>query len=348
MGMYLDNGYLNVEYINSKNLPFNIVLSGRGTGKTYSVLENLLLSKTKFCFMRRSQTQLEDVVSSELSPFNRINIDHHWYNPYVGFSKSGKTVYTICDLHTDEESRKPIEGDSYGIGVALSSVVHLRGFSMPSIDAVLFDEFIPEPHEREVTDEGLAFFNALETIGRNRELEGRSPLKVYMLGNPNYFGGGIAVEMGLIGPLTYMIKKKINVYIDRKRGIGIWLLRDSPILTRKKDTALYKVASERYKNMAVESIFEDIFESGVVSRNLKEYTPLAQIGEIVVYIKKSRDKYYISSHKTGSPTVYPNTDSGWQKMSYAIPNLKLASLYDDVEYESNLLKMILTKRKIVV
>lgn len=45
MGRYLNNGYINYDYIDSKNCTFNILICGRGTGKTYGGLVHILEKK---------------------------------------------------------------------------------------------------------------------------------------------------------------------------------------------------------------------------------------------------------------------------------------------------------------
>lgn len=39
MKLYLDNGYVNMSAIIELGLPFNFVVAGRGTGKTYGTLK---------------------------------------------------------------------------------------------------------------------------------------------------------------------------------------------------------------------------------------------------------------------------------------------------------------------
>lgn len=349
MGLYLDNGYLNFEYIYNKGYTFNVILSGRGPGKTYSSLQYMLHSDIRFIFMRRTQTQLNDVIVEQMSPFAQINKDEGRENPYVGFNPIAKSVYGIYDMHQDEDAKKPVPGKQYGYALALSTLYNLRGFSLIDSQVLILDEFIAEPHERELKEEGVALLNAYETINRNRELSGSNPLRMFLLGNANYFGGDIVLEMGLIEPITRMIQTGRTEWYDRQRDLGIWILLDSPISQRKKQTALYKFStSKAFNQMALESKFADIFSEGVISRNLRDYKPVAQIGEIVVYLRKTRDKFYITTHVSGTPEKFSNTDEGWAQFAHKNRKLKLASLYGDVEYETNLLKLILTRHKVVI
>ena len=51
MSIYLDNGYLNIEQILSYGLPFNFVVGGRGTGKTYGALKTAYEINIRFILM---------------------------------------------------------------------------------------------------------------------------------------------------------------------------------------------------------------------------------------------------------------------------------------------------------
>ena len=46
--------------------------------------------------------------------------------------------------------------------MALSTVSNLRGFDMSDCTLLIYDEFIPEPHERPLKNEAAALFNAYE------------------------------------------------------------------------------------------------------------------------------------------------------------------------------------------
>lgn len=298
MGRYLNNGYINYDYIDSKNCTFNILVCGRGTGKTYGGLVHILEKKEKFIFMRRTQTELDEVVSnSELSPFNKINID---YGTNWGFEKISKNQYGIYGY--DEEG-KP-SGNNIGISLALSTVSHIRGFNSPNITYWLFDEIVPEEHSRPIKNEAFAFFNAYETLNRNRELEGQKPLKVYMLANSNILGNPYFIALNLIDTINNMIGNNIPVYIDRKRDLGLFIYSDSPISSLKEETALYRLTQKTtYGEMAIKNKFENIaILTG--SKALETMISVCIFGDICFYRAKNNSFYYATLHKSGSPPVY--------------------------------------------
>lgn len=52
MSIYLDNGYLDIAKILSYGLPFNFIVGGRATGKTYGALKYAYESHMRFIRMR--------------------------------------------------------------------------------------------------------------------------------------------------------------------------------------------------------------------------------------------------------------------------------------------------------
>ena len=71
--LYLESGYLNMEYIINLPVPFIFVLGGRGTGKTYGALKYLLDNDKRFIMMRRTQTQVDMIKDSAFNPFKIDN-----------------------------------------------------------------------------------------------------------------------------------------------------------------------------------------------------------------------------------------------------------------------------------
>ena len=75
MGIYLQNGYLNIKQILSYGLPFNFVVGGRGTGKTYGTLKTAYEEHMRFILMRRTQAQCDLINKPEFNPFKALNND---------------------------------------------------------------------------------------------------------------------------------------------------------------------------------------------------------------------------------------------------------------------------------
>ena len=75
MGIYLDNGYLNINQILSYGVPFNFIVGGRGTGKTYGTLKTAYIENKRFILMRRTQAQCDLINKPEFNPFKALNND---------------------------------------------------------------------------------------------------------------------------------------------------------------------------------------------------------------------------------------------------------------------------------
>lgn len=286
--LYLDSGYVNMKYVLSLPTPFIFCVGGRGTGKTYGTLAEVLKTGKQFLYMRRTQTQSDLISKPDFSPLQPVCRDLCLDLKIEQASKYSSSIYI-----GDEDRPR-------GYTVALSTISNLRGFDMSECDYLIYDEFIPEMHERKLKNEGEALLNAYETINRNRELQGRQPLKCLCLSNANgKLGSPIFDVVGIADKVMSMYAK--NQELSISNGLTIILLNDSPISGAKADTALYKVASDHYKQMALANKFDDHFIPKTV--NIKEYRPLVQVHDIVIYKHKSEDKLYCSTFKTGSPEV---------------------------------------------
>ena len=75
MGLYLSRGYLDFEKIVNYKLPFNFIIGGRGSGKTYGALKFVLDHHKKFMLLRRLQSQIDLVGKPEFSPFKAVASD---------------------------------------------------------------------------------------------------------------------------------------------------------------------------------------------------------------------------------------------------------------------------------
>lgn len=301
--LYNENGYINIEAILNQKLPFNFVVGGRGTGKTYGALKACIEQHRKFMLMRRMQSQVDMVNKPEFSPFKKLNTDIGCNIVSTSISK-----YSAGFYHANDEG-KPA-GEPIGYTCALSTISNMRGFDASDVDLIVFDEFIPEPHERVIKHEGQAFLNAYETINRNRELTGEAPVQVLALANANDLANPIFLELGLVRQTEIMARKKKDVYINRERGVAIYLLNNSPISSAKNETALYKLsAGSDFSSMSLSNTFTGIDDGHITSRPIKEFVPLVAIGDICIYKHKSDGTVYVTTHFSGSPQKFGTAES---------------------------------------
>ena len=337
MKLYQDSGYVNIRAILSEKLPFNFVVGGRATGKTYTSLETVITDDIRFMYMRRTQTQADLINKKEFSPFKSLNNDKKW-----NIISQPITKYNAGFYKADEEQNPA--GEPIGYTCALSTVSNIRGFDAQDVTLLIYDEFIPEKHDRPIKNEGAAFLNAYETINRNRELNGKPPLQVLCLANANDLSNPIFLELGLVRKAEQMRRKGQEISIDRKRGIGIFMLTESPISNAKRNTALYKLTSgSEFEKMSIDNDFAERDYRNIVTRPLVEYRPVVAVGEICIYAHKSTSRLYVSTHKTGTPPTYSSGAADLKRFSRAYSWVWYSYMENSVEFEEILCEILLTK-----
>lgn len=288
MNLYTKQGYPDIASWISTEIPFILCCGGRGTGKTYSALLYAYETGKTFMFIRNSQTQVDRLMKPQYNVFKRMNADKG-INITIG--KDGKTG--IYYDETDPENIKPV-----GYLAALSTFSNFRGPDLSDVDLIIWDEFIPEAQERMVKDSAVVFFNAYETMNRNRELEGRKPIPVLFLANSNKLDNPMFIELGLVRQAEKMLKNDQQYSINRERGYMIIFLNRSPISEAKQNTVLYKLVGEQsaFFHMSISNSFNLSDTHLIQSCKLTEYKPVVNVGEITVYQHKSNGTYYVSGH----------------------------------------------------
>lgn len=322
---YTPDGWINADTIFNDSATFIVCTGGRGIGKTFGMLAGILERDLKFIYLRRTQSQIDTIKLAELNPFKAVN-DALGYD--IVSAPLGK--YMGGFYHQNSEG-KP-DGSPLGIAVALSTVSNVRGMSAEDYDIILFDEFIPEKHERPIKEEGTAFLNCMETVNRNRELQGRPAIKTVLLSNSNDLDSPILDSIGALKPLDEMIRKRQNYKSLYGGVLSIYRYLDSPISTRKKDTALYRVThSEDFASMALSNEFSKSNYENVRNRPINQYRPLVSIGDVTVYEHKSMNDYYIvpGVKSANIYTMLPNSRKAFIRKYWY---LKEAMLLQHISY----------------
>lgn len=303
MSIYLDSGYINIKQILEYGQPFNFVVGGRGTGKTYGALKTAYENDIRFILMRRTQAQCDLINKPEFNPFKVLNSDFGTNVMVKSISK-----YNAKIIEETEESEKVL-----GYTCALSTIANMRGFDASDVNLLIYDEFIPEKHERAIKNEGSAFLNAFETINRNRELKGNKPLQVICLANAFNMANPIFLELGLVGRCEKLKKSGQELFIDKERGVVLVLLQKSRISKQKSDTALYRISTGSYSEMALANDFVYNNADNIKSLALKEFKLICTVGEISIYKHKSKRLFYVSEHRTGTAPLYKSDEVNLQR-----------------------------------
>lgn len=332
MNLYLDNGYANMGGIIDIPVPFIFCIGGRGTGKTYGALKEIVSRETTFFLMRRLQSHIDIISKPEYSPFKKLNMDLHWNISVETIAKNQAAFYR-------DEGESPI-----GYAGALSTISKIRGFDSSDVDIILYDEFVPERHEHTIKNEGAAFLNAYETINRNRELSGGKPVKCLCLGNAENIMNALFVELGLVRKAEQMLRKGQTTSIDSKRGVAIVFLKDSPISKKKKDSALYRLTSgNEFEQMALNNDFVEREYNNVKSLKISELRPIVTVGELTLYNHKVSGMLYASTHSSGSVPVYGTSEQEIIRFRRAYPWIFKMLLDGKIIFEEFLCNALLTK-----
>lgn len=271
------------------DMPFNIIIGGRGTGKTFTCLNNAYLNVTDnshFALMRRTEVEISSIADEKYNPYKKIN-SLKGYNVQARYIQKN-SVGEFYETDTNGEDR------FLGYATALSTFGKLRGADLSDVTELVFDEFIKTKSAHVIKDEADLFFNAYETINRNRELEGQPPLKAYLLSNATTLNSPILEELNLINVIERMKMKGQVAFTDKDRGIHIELLDKIQVSKEKANTALYRLTKgTAYSDHALNNEFAyDSFEN-IAKVNLTEYIAWIHLDSLYIYRHKSRLEYYV-------------------------------------------------------
>lgn len=334
MKPYDSNGYVNIKGILSTGYPFIFCVGGRGVGKTYTTLKTCAEDRRTFMLMRRTQSQCDLISKPEFSVFKPLNSDLGWDIQPERISK-----YNSAFIRKENCVNEVV-----CYTCALSTLSNMRGFDASDIDLIVYDEFIPEPHERLLKNEAQALLNAYETMNRNRELKGSKPIQLICLANANDITNPVFEYLNLIRIADKMQRKKIDIWTDEKRGIMIVFLNRSPISQAKSETALYKLTKDtEFSNMSLNNDF-NVSRENINPRRLIEYIPICKIGELCIYKHKSIRRLYVTTHSSG---VFKNSylPNGVQLLHYQTTYSNHYDMYVNgkIDFEDVLSESLFTK-----
>lgn len=288
--LYLKNGYLNMQGIIESDFPFIFVPAARATGKTYGTL-NYFIDREKIMLLRRTQREADLQANDETTSYK--DIFNNLERPFT--CKKSNGLGLVTDL-----SKEPAE--NVAICAALSTFASVRGMGFNDINHIVYDEFIAEKHVKKMAAEGLALANLVESVGRNRELQGKKPVQLLCLANAVNMANDVFMYFDLITHAEQMIKDMQEIKI-----IGNKLLiipQRSPISEKKAQTALYKAVNNEFSEMAIKNKFILNDFSYVQERPLKEYKCIFKVGDLFVFRHKSKREYYVTYQKGKTNIVY--------------------------------------------
>lgn len=322
--------YYRISDVAHKLTAINIIIGGRGIGKTYSTLDFVIDTGKKFIYMRNTDIQLKESTTSYGNPFKRWNADHDRYI-YLKREVSHSVIY-------DGDN----DNNIIGYGAALSTFENMRGVDLSDVEYVVYDEFI---EKRKLTFKQFeAFISFYETANRNRELQGLPPLKCILLSNSQKLDNPILAGYGLIPIIESMIATGQKEY--RKPGLYL-SLPESEISDLKAQTDNYKLINgSRIAAEALQNKFAFDSFYNIKRRPINEYKCILMIDDIYIYKHKSNGMLYACASQALNVPEFDSHDnlaaflrSYGRKLMDAAASGRLE--YSDFVVKSKLLELIM-------
>lgn len=305
--------YFSLRPIKKIGRAFNIIIGGRGVGKTFNCINDLTDDMKdeddKFIYMRRTQNEIDLIGSDDenvsVSPFAKINRRSN--DPKFGLipkqytmSKVNKNIWAVYNY--DQLVCQCL---------ALSTIARIRGFDADAYTSWIYDEFIPEKHVHKLGKgdaEGEAILNAYETINRDRELVGQPALQLFLCSNAFDISHPFLDMMGFTEIIERMRRKGQHFVDLPAKSATIMLYDDAEYKEARKKTALWMLTKgTNFAKMAFDNEFIYNDFSLIKSMPLIEYRPYCSIDGVYIYEHKSNGTFYVTSHPCKCET-FSNSD----------------------------------------
>jgi len=296
-----DGYFWNLKKCDRAACVYNIIMGGRGIGKTFGCLHRARTMYSKFIYVRRTEVEIGAIANPKYNPFKKLNAHFDWNIQATYTAKEGMGAF--YDTRIDEDGQE-IE-EFVGYAAAVSTFSKLRGADLSDVDIGVYDEFMKSKNAKPIKGEAEMFFDMCETINRNRELLGEKPVIWYILSNSRSLDSPLLSELKLIPVIEHMKRNNRQAYTDKSRELHIELPADLEISNDKRGTSLYKLLGDNtYTSHAIDNEFAyDSFEN-IKTVNMREYEPYIQIEDLYVYSHKSDIRYHICTSQAKCPYVF--------------------------------------------
>ena len=339
MNIYTNDGWIDARHIEEvadrNNIAFIVIIGKRQVGKTYGVLKLMLDEGKRFVLLRGVKTELDMLKRNVNSPFEKIK----GYEHKIIFESETEYTASVVKLEDDTEGNEI--KTTIGMAAALSSIGRIRGFNGDVYTDVVYDEFIPESHLLKVRHGDDAFNNMYTTIAGNRELEGRPPLRVWLLANSNNLDNDILKALNITDVVERMSLRGEESRLLKDRGIMILLPDSRAITDKRKKTALFKAigGDSKFSKMAFENEFAYNDYSDVSAKPLAEYKPLITVGTTIVHLHKADKTLYVTDFmKCKTPHTYVDTDFGRMTFVKDYPEIRAAYMRGRITFQNMTVK----------
>lgn len=296
-GMYTRTfGYFKAKYA------FNFFIGGRGTGKTYSTLNDMLDYADCPLFLRRTHAEMVTIMDTKNSPaVGRVfkMLSDPYKRELCMFGKPS-TYGVICTRMYDEVEEKWKYNNSHPLGYASTLMtMQKRGIEMAEVDFIFLDEFIRKKNERRTfKNEYDALMDTYDTVNRNREFDGYPPVYLFACSNSNSIYNDIFKGFGVVNSLENLLRRNSKEfhYYDSSKSLAIHLLPDTDEFLKKRSESVVAKATQdtEYGKMSVGNEFSYDDFTNVGRRSIQGCYPVCSHEDMYVYASKGQNLYYLS------------------------------------------------------
>lgn len=311
-GLYVEIEPIVLRYLQKQNIHVFYFCGGRGIGKTFGGLDFLRKIGTneiilgadeatnKFLFVRRTEVEILATSAPETCPFKKYNREEG-YTITADYSNKLR----VSRFFEDETKQNLL-----GYGAALSTFANLRGIDFTDVSLIFYDEIIPESkNKRPLRDEGFLFLNMIETINRNRVIEGLPEVVVVLLSNPIDLGADIITQLNMTGLLSSMIFKNQERLTVKERKLHIEKYKDHPVSKLKQESFLYQFAQGTgFVEQSLSGDFVNNDLECIKKVSLSEYTAYMSLENVCIYQHKSNGTLYLSKVMNKAQYVFRAVD----------------------------------------
>ena len=286
-----------------------VVVGGRNTGKTYGTLKYFYTRKEKFIFIKRTNEEVKMICSkgaksgmkADVSPFKSLNRD-------LGCNIQAFPIDTGLGGFYPVDAEGNIAGDIVGYVLSLNAGDKYKGSDFSECEAIIFDEFIPQPWVRCGRKEGEQLLDIYKTVARDRTMRDRKELKLICLANAvNVYNPTCAI-LDIVDDIAFMSQRRFKtptstILNDTDRGIFVRLLPISVQMKYEEEkTYFYKsMKNTQWGAMAYDNEFSynDLTCLGKVA--LKGYRPYLKLiykkATYFIYVN-DEGNYYMCNSRT--------------------------------------------------
>lgn len=279
--------FIDLKPILEEGFFINMILASRNSGKTYSAshiiydtainsIDTSGMCKEQFIYLRRREKGELDKAKKTL--FGKIE--------NCKIANKGDFYFA---RRFDEEDEKEKYDILCGCAMSLNSA-STRGFELPNLRYVFFDEFTVNGKSKYVNDEFNIFANFLETVVRLSE-----KVQVIMVGNSGNIYNPYTIGWNI------PVSTKSNRWSDRERSITLRIFDSNKFGTERNESKIAKLFkgtsydSWAGKNEFIENTYLNVERR---SGNVKDICTLQYADDVfMISIDQRQRKMYISFAK---------------------------------------------------